>query len=198
MTVIKRSAPAPEKPPEGKMTFETFMKWYETAEGRWELHDGVPVRLHDPATGQAERIAHGRVKARIFMALERAIQAAGLDCEALPDGLAVRINDEKSYEPDAQVYCGERLGGDGLVVPDPLIVVEVLSPSTALRDLNDKVAGYFSLASVMHYLIIDPVGARLSHYQRVGEDIHYKPVHGEALTLEPPGLRLELAALFAA
>ena len=178
--------PALKQPdvPAKKMNFDEFMEWYETAEGKWELHDGIPVRLHDPALGQAERFGHSRSKARIFAALEKAVNEARLDCEVLPDGMAIKIDGDSSYEPDAQVYCGARRGDDELVVPNPVIVVEVLSPSTIYKDLNDKVRGYFSLESIMHYLISDPVKQTIVHYYRSGEDIIYKPITKTRLQLD--------------
>ncbi|MCF6200351.1 MAG: Uma2 family endonuclease [Hyphomicrobiaceae bacterium] len=51
-------------------------------------------------------------------------------------------------------------------MPDPLIIVEVLSPSTAYKDVGDKLAHYFKLASVAHYLIIDPKNSHIMHYFR--------------------------------
>ena len=64
----------------------------------------------------------------------------------------MRIDDATAHEPDALVYCGPRLAPSSLEVPNPLIVVEVLSPSTRHVDAQ----GYFRLASVAHYLVIDP------------------------------------------
>ncbi len=48
-----------------------------------------------------------------------------------------------------------------LEVPNPLIVVEVLSPSTQSFDLGGKLQGYFALPSLRHYIILDPPGLDL-------------------------------------
>ncbi len=193
MTALKA-----ETPPKDKMTFDEFMTWYETAEGRWELHNGVPVRKHDPTKGQAERARHARAKHRVVQTLSEAIAKAGLDCEALPDGMTVRVSDEIAYEPDALVYCGERIADEAIVVPDPVIIVEVLSPSTAYKDLTDKLADYFSLPSLAHYLVIDPVHGQITHHYRAGKEIAARiipPKTAETLTLDPPGLTLALDML---
>ena len=189
------SQPPPEKRSK-KMTVDEFMKWYETAEGRWELHDGVPVRKHDPAKGQSERIQHLRLKSEIFTRVKTAIARAGKDCEALPDGASVKISEEITYEPDALVYCGERLEKGAIIVPEPVIIVEVLSPSTAWKDLSDKLEDYFTLPSVAHYLVLDPGKDRLLHYRRNGEQISVKIVHDDRLALDPPGIELDLEELF--
>jgi Uma2 family endonuclease len=60
------------------------------------------------------------------------------------------------YEPDAILRCGDPLSGDTVVVPDPLMVIEVLSPSTRAGDLARKLVEYFRLPSVQHYLICWP------------------------------------------
>ena len=77
-----------------------------------------------------ERIQHVRVKNRIWAALDRAIRQAGLDCEALGDGVTIEVDADTDYEPDAVVNCGPRLSPDTTVATNPVIVVEVPSPST--------------------------------------------------------------------
>ena len=57
---------------------------------------------------------------------------------ALPDGMTVRINDLTAYEPGALVYCGTKLAPRAIEVANPVIVVEVLSPSTRHVDLAAK------------------------------------------------------------
>ena len=81
------------------------------------------------------------------------ITAAGLGCIAYPDGMAVEIDNDTVYEPDALVRCGEPL--DDAVITDPLIVVEVLSPSSQARDAGVKLADYARLPSLRHYLLVD-------------------------------------------
>ena len=57
-----------------------------------------------------ERAGHARLKAEDLACAREGDQAAGaLPCEALPDGMTVRIDEHTAYEPDAQVHCGERL-----------------------------------------------------------------------------------------
>ena len=62
--------------------------------------------------------------------------------------MAVQIDSVTSYEPDALVRCGERLPPDAVKVVDPLIVVEVGSPSSLGRDTGVKFTDYFRLPSL--------------------------------------------------
>ena len=94
------------------MTVDQFLAWaMAQPEGRFELVDGKVVGM---APGGA---AHARLKSEVWLALRDAIKSAGLPCEALPDGMTAKIDDHTAYEPDAQVYCGERLADDTVIVP---------------------------------------------------------------------------------
>lgn len=85
-----------------------------------------------------------------------------------------------------------------------MIVVEVLSPGTATRDLHDKLVGYFRVPSILHYLIVDTERRIVLHHHRGEGDIIETRVVivGEAisgdgtLTLVPPGITLAVADLF--
>jgi len=108
-----------------RMTVPEFLAWAETQENpRYELIDGQPV-----ATAP-EHSEHVRAKMRAANALEAAIGSAGVVCEALVAGLTVEIDPSTGYVPDALVNCGEPGAPDAMTAPNPVIVVEVMSPST--------------------------------------------------------------------
>ena len=85
------------------------------------------------------------------------------------DGGTVRISSSTAFEPDALVYRGPRLPREVFEVPEPVIVIEVLSEATAERDHGLKLSGYFSTPSVAHYLILDPERRTVVHHER-GKD----------------------------
>ena len=188
--------------PKHKMTVDEFLVWAEALPkeaGKFELWDGDVVVKHGPA-GQmnAERSQHWDVKGAMFVALREAIKHAGLPCFAAIDGASVRLSSSKLVEPDVLVYCGEKVPRDVLEVPNPLIVVEVLSPSTSQMDLSVKLQGYFALPSVQHYLVIDPDRPLLIHHKRgAGDTIETRIVTTPILRLDPPGLDLDLAEVLA-
>ncbi|MEO8713695.1 MAG: Uma2 family endonuclease [Acetobacteraceae bacterium] len=138
-----------------------------------------------------ERSVHARTKGRIFRRLSDAMEKAGLGCEAFIDGMAVQVDKDTLYEPDALVRCGDRLADDALVVVDPLIVVEVLSPSTAYRDVSDKLVDYFRIPSVRHYLIANVKTRVVVHHERDPTGvISTRIIHDGRLRLDPPGIDL--------
>jgi len=174
-----------------RMTVDEFLSWAGGKEGRWELHDGEPVMM------APERIVHADTKLNAAIALREAIRAVGAPCRVYPDGMAVRIDARTTYEPDASVVCGPKPPGDALSIDNPVIVVEVLSPSTAALDHGRKLSGYFSLASVQHYLILDPDPRVLIRHKRgTGDAIETRVLSDGSMRLDPPGLDLGVAALF--
>jgi len=174
-----------------QMTVDEFLLWAEGREGRWELHDGMPVMM------SPERVVHNRSKFRAATALRDALNAAGLPCEVFTDGLAIRIDSRMTFEPDASVVCGPRQPDDAIVINDPTIVLEVLSPTTAAVDHGRKLSGYFSLPSVEHYLILDPERRVVIHHKRGTSDaIETRVLTEGAAKLDPPGFEVAVEALF--
>lgn len=181
-----------EQPKRTDFTADEFIAWaQEQATGRFELDNGAIVAL------TPERVSHSRAKSQIWLALRLAIRARGLGCEALPDSATVRIDDRTVYEPDALVRCGPPLPGDAIEVNDPVVVVEVLSPSSRGIDKGAKLASYFSLPSVRHYLIVDTDKRVVIHHRLVeGGRIESRFHHDGPLALDPPGLTIELGDIF--
>lgn len=174
------------------MSVDEFLIWAMDQPGRHELIEGIPVTMAQ------ERAVHARVKANVWSTLRDAISDAGLPCEAFPDGLTVPVSNDTAYEPDALVQCGTAIADDALVATRPVIVVEVVSPSSAKSDTHAKLDGYFGIASVQHYLVVIAHGKRVVHYQRDEKgDPQANLLHGGQLALDPPGLRFELSAFFA-
>jgi Uma2 family endonuclease len=99
--------------------------------------------------------------------------------------------------PDALVAALPEPASDSLEIPNPIIVVEVLSPSTARIDATTKLRGYFEVPSVQHYLIVDPEGQTVTHHKRGVAAIETRVISEGALALDPPGLEIHLADIFA-
>jgi Uma2 family endonuclease len=103
-----------------------------------------------------------------------------------------RRYDGPVFEPDALVRCGPRLDDDAIEVADPLIVVEVVSPSSSRRDSGGKLEGYFRLPSVRHYLIVTVRTRAVIHHQRDEAGvITTRIIRDGPLRLDPPGIELD-------
>ena len=176
------------------MTAEDFIAWSidQPAKGkRFELANGEVVAM------ASERSRHASVKFRVARRLEEAVEAADLQCTVYPDGMAIRIDPYTVYEPDAAIRCGEELADDALIYEDPVVVVEVLSPSTAGVDTGGKFEGYFKLPTLSHYLIVRPRPASVIHHARLADGtIQTRIMASGLLQLSPPGITVDVAALF--
>jgi Uma2 family endonuclease len=175
-----------------RMKVPEFLEWAEAQErGRYELVDGEVFAM------SPERARHVRARAASWLALAEAIKRAKLPCEAFSEGIAVVINEGTSRQPDALVQCGEPVGPDSLVAESPVILLEVLSPSNERSDTGEKLVEYFSLASVRHYLIVNPFRRLVIHHQRSATgEIATRIIDSGEIELSPPGLSLPVATLF--
>jgi Uma2 family endonuclease len=174
------------------MKVDEYLAWAQAHPGRYELRDGEIVARSPEGAG------HAAVKFAVQTALLAGIRAHGLPCHMLPDGMTVRIDETTAYEPDALVYCGPKLEPSAIEVPAPIIVVEALSPSTRRIDAAAKLAGYFRVPSVAHYLIVDPNKPLILHHARGSRDtILTHIVTQGAVDLDPPGLTVALTDIYA-
>ena len=177
-----------------KLTATEFLDWaLDQHEGeRYELVAGKPVAM------AAERAAHALVKAAIWSGLNEAIRASKLPCQAFPDGMSVIVDQYTVYEPDALVQCDAPIDEDAISVLSPIIVVEVVSPSTRATDTGAKLEDYFRLESVAHYLIAKTKTRSIIHHQRgSGDEIVTSIVKAGHLVLDPPGIELDIGEVFA-
>ena len=111
--------------------------------------------------------------------------------------MTVRVADDTAHEPDALVYCGTEVPPSQVEIANPVIVVEVLSPSTRHIDASAKLAGYFQIPSVHYYLIIDHEGRPVLHHQRQADGtILTRLLPSGPLKLDPPGLEISIGAFF--
>jgi Uma2 family endonuclease len=168
-----------------------FRAWAEQQRrGRYERVDGRVVQM------TPERSVHARLKAAVWRALDDAVRAAGIEAEAFPDGMTVEVGEDTDYEPDALVNAGPPIGPDDVAVPNPVIVVEVLSPSTRSIDTGEKLAGYFRVPSIRHYLVVGARRREVVHHRRAGEAILSSVVTEGAIKLDPPGISIALDAIY--
>jgi len=177
--------------PKMRLTVDEYLAWAEQQPGRFELLDGTVIAMSPEGAGHAER------KAAMHAALLAAIRARGLTRHALPDGMTVRIDNSTAYEPDALVYCGTKLQPYAVEVPKPIVVVEVLSPSTRHIDLSAKLADYFRHPSIAHYLIVDPERPRVIHHARAVDDTILTRIVSEgAIRLDLSGMEVSMADIY--
>jgi Uma2 family endonuclease len=168
-----------------------FRAWAEQQpRGRFERVDGRVVKM------TPERSVHLRLKSAVWRALDDAVRAAGIEAEAFPDGMTVEVGEDTDYEPDALVNAGPPIGPDVVAAPNPVIVVEVLSPGTRATDTGEKFLGYFRVPSIQHYLVVSARRREVAHHRRAGEAIITTLLTEGVVALDPPGISITLDAIY--
>lgn len=173
------------------MSVEEFAVWAEAQpEKHWELFEGIPELQ------QSQNWGHARHIRRIDRLVEDEIAAKGLPLFVGGQGLVVKASPNTAFEPDILIFEGP-MGDRDIVATAPVIVFEVLSPSTERKDLTVKLAGYFNVPTIAHYVIVDWEARELIHYARRGDAVSLPAMLREGeLRLDPPGIGLALADVF--
>jgi Uma2 family endonuclease len=173
------------------MNIDEFLLWSERQpDDRYELVDGEIVAM------TRDTARHNRTKGAAYVALRNAVQAAGLACEVFIDGIGVKITENTLRIPDVVAQYGAELNHNAMLTDSPLIVVEVVSPSSERDDRDTKFLNYFSVASICHYLIIFSEERAVVHHQRNERGtLDSRIVKEGEIVLDPPGLSISAAAL---
>ena len=124
-------------------TYDDWINW----EGKWELIEGHPI-----AMSPAPVPPHQRASAELITELTLALRKSKCKNCRVYDSIDYKISDDTILAPDVLIICGE-VKKKYLDYP-PSLVIEILSPSTALRDRHTKFQ-YYQQQGVKYYLIAD-------------------------------------------
>ena len=160
------------------------------AEGRYELVNGELVMM------SPERARHVMTKYAVYMALLAATRSANVNCHVMGDGIGVKTSENTVREPDASVQIGGSIDPDSLLMPEPHIIVEVLSPSSDRSDTGEKLGEYFQLPSVTHYLIVNAEKKLVIHHAKVENVIVTRLMNGGKIEFKPFGFEVAVAEFF--
>jgi Uma2 family endonuclease len=127
------------------MDAAAFLSWTEGHEGRYELARGRVMMM----TGGSR--AHALIVRRFANALEHGLDAARWTI--LTSDFAVKVGPDTVRYSDIVVDVTDGALND-LSAAAPVLVAEVLSPSSATNDLGDKAAEYLRLATVSAYVVL--------------------------------------------
>ncbi|MGJ3263594.1 MAG: Uma2 family endonuclease [Salinarimonas sp.] len=139
----------------GPMSADAFLAWLADRNERWELVDGVPIRMMAGA-----KQSHNVVASNILVALAPAAKRRG--CRTTASDTAVRTGPANVRFPDVVVDCGPP-NSSAREAAHPTLVVEVASPGTLVVDLTDKLDEYRRVAAIRLILLVEPdvVAAKL-------------------------------------
>lgn len=116
-------------------------------------------------------------------------------CLAGSGDLKVKSNDDAYVFPDVVVWCEDAQWDERRpdILLTPLVLVEILSPSTQGIDRGAKLAAYQTIPSLLDYLIIWPHMVQIEHYARQTEtDWRFRRYLNRSQTIEFAALNLEI------
>jgi Uma2 family endonuclease len=145
---------------------EEYIDLDKNSEGRYEYFNGVVVELSGAS------LSHNRIVSNLSGNLRNELE--GRDCEVLPADMRLKVPAAFPYRyPDVVVVCGEpvieEMQGLELLV-NPLLIIEVLSPTTEAYDRGLKFSAYQTIASFREYLLLAQDRPHVVQYVRQPND----------------------------
>ena len=181
--------------PKQRYTIEEYIELDKNSEERFEYFDGEVFAMAGSSPN------HARISGRVYSILERLLSAG--DCEAFNSEVRIKVPAALPYRyPDVSAVCGEQIyetiqGVEMLV--NPVLLVEVLSTSTAAYDLDAKFTEYQSIESFREYLLIAQDRPHVIRYVRQTQGWLRTETDGleNVVTLDSLGVSLPLNEIYA-
>jgi Uma2 family endonuclease len=174
------------------MTAADFLAWDAQSQQRHEFVRGEVFAM----AGAEER----RVTVTLNIAMALRAHLRGTPCRTFITDMTLRIEQADAFfYPDVMVTCSAADTADPRVKREPVLVAEVLSPSTAAYDRGPKFADYRLLPTLREYLLVD-VDTRRCDLYRKGADglwVLHPSEPGAGLRLDSVDLDLTAEALWA-
>ena len=147
--------------PISRLTEEEYLAIERASEFRSEFFDGEMFAMSGAS------MQHGRLQQNLSGELWSRLR--GGECESFSAGLRVRVGKSRIYTyPDIIVVCGKPVLADDHQdnLLNPMVLFEVLSPSTELYDRGLKFQSYRTIESLKDYILVDQKEIRIEHYTR--------------------------------
>lgn len=169
------------------MGLDEFLLWEERQELRWEFDGFAPVAM----TGGTWE--HAAIQRNIYIAL--GIRLRGKPCQLFTSHLKIVTAGSVRY-PDAFVVCASQRPG-ATVATEPVVVFEVLSPSTAGIDRVVKNQEYRDTPSIQRYVMLEQDRQAVTVFARQGDDwVGRLLVGGAVLAMPEIGVEVPLSEFY--
>jgi Uma2 family endonuclease len=178
-----------------RYTLEEYLALERESDARHEFWDGEVFAM------SGGTLAHERVMRNVGNLFQAQLGRRG--CEVFGSNMQIKVPSAPPYRyADGSIVCGnvevERFSGNDLLL-NPVLIYEVLSPSTEAYDRGDKFTHYKSIASLKEYLLIAQHRPHITHY--AGRDDGtwaYAEINGigDSIYLPSVGLTLKLSDVY--
>lgn len=187
-------------------TEEEYFTLEDHSHARWEFLPDTPVP-RGPRLGRIRAMSggtldHGAIAGNLITALNGALRGAGIQtCRVFGSDVKVHTVEGRNTYPDVGVVCGKPAFHRGRrdILTNPILVAEVLSPSTQGDDRSEKWVSYQTVPALQHYLILTANRARVEIYTREASGWHFEAWEGleSQIALPALGVTLALADIYA-
>jgi Uma2 family endonuclease len=172
---------------QNSMTLDEFLAWEEKQQLRWEFDGSVPMAM----TGGTA--AHSAIQLNLYLAVGGRLR--GQRCRMYTADLKIQVADSIRY-PDGFVVCSP-VSGPTLIVTHPVVVFEILSPSTAGVDFGVKNEEYRDTPSIQRYVMLAQDEQRATVFERIDDDWVGHIMSGDVVLRMPEiGIEIPLAELY--
>ena len=172
------------------MTRDQFFDWAEDQGGRYEFDGSQPVAM---TSGD---LNHNQIAINILVALRLRLGGTGCRPHGMDAGVAT-VGDTVRY-PDAVVTCSP-VNGVSRLVPNPVVVFEVVSPTSGHMDRIVKLREYAAVDSIRRYVIAESTCAGLTIHERTAAGQQWtvtSATAGDPLSLPEIGIAIPVAELY--
>jgi Uma2 family endonuclease len=180
--------------PKTRLTIEEYIELDKNSEERFEYFDGEVFNMSGVHPN------HALLESRLITSLN--VQTAGRGCFIYPANLRVKVPSMPPYRyPDLSVLCSkpEFEEHSGLLcLTNPVVLIEVLSPSTEAFDRGEKFTHYKSIPSFLEYLLIAQNRKHITHYVKQSERAWLQTEYsdGEVMQIAALDCELDIDALY--
>jgi len=141
------------------MTVEEYLELDKNSpDVRYEYIDGQVIML---AGGTAN---HSVISGNIYTVLRKLLR--GGPCQVYNSDLRIDLDETRYVYPDVSVSCDPRDRGEITVMHSPIVVVEVLSPSTESIDRGDKSLSYREHPTIQEYMLVSTKRPTIEVFRR--------------------------------
>lgn len=143
-----------------RLTAQEYLDFEKRSESRNEYYDGLLVNMAGAS------LDHNRAAIDTASALNGLLSGTG--CEAFAMDLRVQLSPSKYAYPDVVTVCGEPhlVGDEPPTLTNPILICEVLSPSTEVFDRNRKFEYYAAIETFEEYVLISQDRPKVERYYR--------------------------------
>lgn len=144
-------------------TYQAYLALEAESETKYEFHDGMITAM---AGGTLE---HGQIAVNFTTEAGIGLKSNKRPCIIYSSDVKVHIaSSRRTYYPDASIVCGQpiRSDQDAHAITNPILILEVLSDSTASFDRGPKFSHYRQIDSLKEYVIISQTEAMVDTYFR--------------------------------